>query len=48
MRVLITGACGFVGPYLSRRLAEENAEILGLGMSSDACIEGSKEDIWHP
>jgi GDP-4-dehydro-6-deoxy-D-mannose reductase len=40
VRFLITGACGFVGPYLSRRLAAEDAEILGLGLSADACIEG--------
>jgi GDP-4-dehydro-6-deoxy-D-mannose reductase len=40
MKFLVTGACGFVGPYLSRRLAAENADILGLGLSTDACIEG--------
>lgn len=40
MRALITGACGFVGPYLSKRLAKENIDILGLGLSADACIEG--------
>ena len=41
MRILVTGASGFVGPYLSKRLAEEDAEILGLGLSSSACIDGS-------
>jgi GDP-4-dehydro-6-deoxy-D-mannose reductase len=40
MRLLITGACGFVGPYLSRRLAAENTDTLGLGLSADACVEG--------
>ena len=40
MKVLITGVCGFVGQYLSRRLAAENSEILGLGLSTDVCIEG--------
>ena len=40
MKALITGACGFVGPYLSRRLAKDNTEVLGLGLSRDACIEG--------
>ena len=40
MRTLITGACGFVGQYLRKRLAEENVEILGLDLNKDACIEG--------
>jgi len=30
MRVLITGATGFVGPYLARRLLDSNYEVYGL------------------
>lgn len=40
MRVLITGAGGFVGSYLSKRLAEESTEILGLDLNRDTHIEG--------
>ena len=40
MRTLITGACGFVGKYLIKRMAKERTEILGLDLNKDACIEG--------
>lgn len=41
MRFLITGACGFVGPYLSRRLAEDStADILCLDLREDPSIKG--------
>jgi GDP-4-dehydro-6-deoxy-D-mannose reductase len=40
MRSLITGACGFVGPYLSRRLESEGSEVLGVDLRDDACING--------
>ena len=29
MKTLITGYCGFVGPYLARQLMEEGHEVLG-------------------
>ncbi len=37
MKFLITGACGFVGRYLSRCLEAIDAEILGLDLRDDAC-----------
>ncbi len=40
MKSLISGACGFVGPFLSRRLAAAGAEVLGFGLSADAHTEG--------
>lgn len=36
MRALITGAGGFVGPYLARHLTELGAEVWGGGLSSAA------------
>jgi GDP-4-dehydro-6-deoxy-D-mannose reductase len=36
VRALITGAGGFVGPYLARYLAELGAEVWGGGLSGDA------------
>lgn len=36
VRALITGASGFVGPYLARHLTELGAEVWGGGLSGDA------------
>ena len=35
MRILITGAAGFIGSHLMRRLAERGAEVLGLDNIND-------------
>ncbi|MCL4823042.1 MAG: NAD-dependent epimerase/dehydratase family protein, partial [Anaerolineales bacterium] len=43
MRILITGAAGFLGSHLSDRLIAEGHEIVGL----DNFITGNRENIAH-
>ena len=41
MRVLVTGAAGFIGSHLCRRLAQEGSQIVGL----DDLSEGSSDNL---
>jgi dTDP-glucose 4,6-dehydratase len=43
MRILITGAAGFLGSHLSDRLISEGHEVIGL----DNFVTGSRENIAH-
>jgi len=43
MRVLLTGAAGFLGSHLSDRLIKEGHQVIGM----DNFITGNKENLAH-
>src|SRR3989338_6152841 len=46
MKTLITGASGFMGKYLSRRLKNEGHEVIGLSSKDcDLTVQGSLESL---
>src|SRR5208282_5470344 len=44
MKVLVTGAAGFIGMHVARRLLEQGVEVVGLDNLNDYYDVGLKED----
>jgi UDP-glucuronate 4-epimerase len=44
MKVLVTGAAGFIGIHVARRLLERGVDVVGIGNLNDYYYVGLKED----
>ncbi|MCC8625494.1 NAD-dependent epimerase/dehydratase family protein [Xanthomonas vesicatoria] len=45
-RVLISGASGFTGRYMTQQLREQGCTVIGVGTRSDAAGTGSTDEFW--
>ncbi|MCC4614627.1 GDP-mannose 4,6-dehydratase [Xanthomonas campestris pv. asclepiadis] len=45
-RVLISGASGFTGRYMTQQLKEQGCTVIGVGTRSDAAGTGSTDEFW--